>query len=322
MKTLKWLGNLFKGNGEQYDYAISLSDRVQYSDEPKKFFHLFEQALINNAKGKRIKVDLTGATFIYPEALLFLICLRESVEGTVDIHFENGSQPHEYLDHAGFCEQFNINKFPLDQEKTLVGKVFELRKMQGSVNGHQMATELVDLLKSEQDIGPSVEQEIIESIEEVLGNILQHSGCSQYFLLGQAYPTSNRIRFVFYDNGVGIKNHIIAGGYNSKHPNFKTQVSQNTFNDIENSPSNLAIEAASRDFVSATDYTQNSGAGINFLIETLLPVSEGKLSILSENGIVAWRNGRKISCNMKIPYKLRGTLVSLTLNCEPGTTIV
>ena len=185
-----------------------------------------------------------------------------------------------------------------------------------------MAIELVDLLKSEQDMSSQVEQEIIESIEEILCNISQHSGCSQHFLLGQAYPTSNRIRFVFYDNGIGIKNHIIEGGYNSRHSNFKKQVSQDIFNDIVNSPSNLAIEVASRDFVSATDYTQNSGAGINYLIEKLLPISEGKLTILSGNGIVAWRNGRKISCDMKIPYRLQGTLVSLTLNCEPGTTIV
>ena len=169
----------------------------------------------------------------------------------------------------------------------------------------------------------SVETEIISSIEEILNNILQHSRYKDFFLMGQVYPKSNRIRFVFYDNGMGIKNHMVRNDYDSMHGMFKKNVSEEKFEKIKTNPANLAIELAAKNYISATNYEENSGAGINFLIEELLPVSNGKMCILSEDGIIIW-DGRDqtVTYNGAIGYGLLGTLVSLTLDCDPGTKIV
>ena len=254
-----------------------------------------------------------------------MICLKETLSErgrSLKIKIKEGSEVHEYLDYAGFCNQFNIPGFPSFKEKTLEGSVLKLEEHQESLGISQKARELVDFLKAKQDMCQIVEAEIIASIEEILNNILQHSQASKYFLLSQAYPKSKRIRFVFYDNGIGIKNHIIKNDYQSMHPLFKKEVSEKKFEEIKNEPANLAIKIASRKHISATNYKENSGAGINYLIEDLLPVSNGKMCILSEDGIVTWGDNNKKICDDSLKYSIKGTLVSLTLDCDSRTKII
>ena len=316
-----WLRNLVR---KQSRYNINLDGRLSFTDNPEAFLHKFKKVIPSSNRGREIKIDLSNTKFIYPEALMFFICLKETIrkKKLLKICLEKGSQVHEYFDYAGFCTQFDVRKFPAHQQKTLTGCIFPLEVGQGSPRINYKATELVDFLKTKQDMSSVVEMEIIASIEEILNNILQHSEYTKYFLFGQAYPTSNRIRFVFYDNGMGIKSHIIKDGYDSKHKMFKEEVSKDCFEKIVANPANFAIETASKNFISATNYDKNSGAGINYLIEELLPISNGSLTILSEDGIVVWNKGRTITHNTCLPYRIKGTLISLTLDCEQGKTLV
>ena len=325
IKIITWLSDLVSKK-RKYDFEIKLSGRVNFIENPQDFFDKFNTIFLNDQATKRIKIDITDAAFIYPKVLFFIISLKETLKkrgDSLDIVFREGSEVHEYIDYAGFCKEFDIPVFSPDQEKTLTGKVFSLQRGKGSINTHQKACELVDFFKNEQEMSSSVETEIISSIEEILNNILQHSRYKDFFLMGQVYPKSNRIRFVFYDNGMGIKNHMVRNDYDSMHGMFKKNVSEEKFEKIKTNPANLAIELAAKNYISATNYEENSGAGINFLIEELLPVSNGKMCILSEDGIIIW-DGRDqtVTYNGAIGYGLLGTLVSLTLDCDPVTKIV
>lgn len=297
-------------------------------DRTEDFFNKFRPLFERKPKSKNFVIDLRKVSFIYPNVLFFLIALREtfkdkSVRFAVEV--SDGGDCYEYLDYAGFCKEFGITPFPEDADRKLVmdANVFHLENITSLTNYSLKSVELVDFLKRSQDMSAQVETEVIASIEEVLRNILQHSSSDKSFLIGQTYPTSGRVRFVFYDNGLGIKRHMTQAPYDDMHPVFKKHVARDKYQAIKDSASNLAIVEASRYGVSATNYNDNSGAGLNFLIKDLCSVSNGVVTIISEDGIVIWKGGSSIPFyNNSLPYKIKGTLVSLDLDCHSGTRLV
>ena len=325
---MKWALSLFKGDENVGIVTVKLEGRVGYLNNTESFFNKFIEIFENIKEGQKFIIDLTKVDFIYPNALFFLLSIRETLRNqkcNLDILIDEGSEVHEYLDYSGFCKAFEISSYPQNKKKTLVKKsdVLELEFGDKITNYTKKASDLVDFLKTRQSMSLLVESEIISSIEEILRNIDQHSEYKKYYLLGQSYPASKRIRFVFYDNGIGIKQHMTRNIYDDMHKTFKRFVTQESFEKMKTGPANLAIREAAKYAVSATNYKDNSGAGINYIIKELSSITHGVVSILSEDGIIIWKDGSESPVyNQKLPYPIKGTIVSLTLDCEPGTKII
>ena len=96
---------------KKYDVTIKFDGRIGFMDNPEDFFNKFKKVFCG-IKSK-IKIDLKDVEFIYPEVLLFFVCLRETLESkehTSDFDIKKGSQTHEYLDYSGFCEKINTTR--------------------------------------------------------------------------------------------------------------------------------------------------------------------------------------------------------------------
>ena len=303
---------------------IFLRGRIRLIPNPLDLLTKLEPIFSNKEENvKNIIIDLTEAEFVYPNALFLFIALKNTAikKGTV-LEFDvlKGSKIHEYLDYSGCCNEFNIKKFP-SNEKRSIGNSFGIIPVETGkeiVDTEIKAEELANfLVKWQEKILPQLETNLIDSLDEIFININQHSECEKYYLMGQYYPESKRVRFVFYDNGMGIKNHLTRKDYESMHSCFKKVIDKNQFECIRQLSANHAILHAANYGVSATDYQSNSGAGIHSLITEMMFISKGKLLIISGNGAVAWEEGKTEPCfDGAIPFELSGTLISLDLNCD------
>jgi hypothetical protein len=305
---------------------IKLPGRVNIDSDPNWFFDQFRTFFETpTTEISEVIIDLTEAEFIYPSAIIFLLSLRENFkDDQFDLKFSiiNGSPVHEYLLFAGVDQYVKIPPFPENTAKVIqpASRVFKLRSGNELGDTYALAITVVDMLKEQQNLSLMVEATTIDSVEEILRNIKQHSEFSNFLLLGQYYPISNRIRFSLYDDGIGIKAHVTRRDYAQTHPAFRDQVSPETFDRMRSESANLAIEQAARKMVSGSDYVNNSGAGLDFLISDLSVPTDGTVSILSEDGFVLWVKG-KITKSVALPFKVVGTTVSWTINCTPGTIL-
>lgn len=269
-------------------------------------------------------LDFTKVDFIYPSALTFILIARERLEANgvgLEIELTEGSPIHGYLHDCGLSEYIPLPPLPTDAAPSNLAdlssapKVFPMK--QGMLTGTKSAGErMVDLLKAEQPLSEMAEANVIDSIDEILRNVSNHSKYTNHIMMGQAYPKSQRIRFCVYDNGVGIKNHMTELLYRDRHQRFRELISEALYLELKDGSANKAIEQAARYEVSATNYTANSGAGLAFLINDLSVPTQGVVSIFSGNGFVQWKAGA-IERNEALPFEIKGTLVSVTINCDP-----
>ena len=325
------LSKFFKRKSSTNRNEINLAQRVSLDVEDESFTSLFKQ-IFEESKDEHYsyKINLTNSKFIYPSALIFLLALQESLKNQnvgLELQFQEGSPIHEYLVYCGISNYFDILDLPKNLPKTISANesnIYQIESGEQLIDTYCKSTKLVDMFKEQQDISFGVESELIDSIDEVLRNIKQHSGFTKYYLLAQLYPASHRIRYVFYDNGMGIKSHLTRNGYDSL-PNFvKEKLKKQDYDKIAKEPANLAIKEASKYLITGTDNKeQNSGAGIDFLLNNLLPATRGTVTILSEDGLVQWENGGKnITKDFYLGYKIRGTLVSIVVNYRPNTQLI
>ncbi len=303
--------------------TVRLSGRINLDNNPKQLIEnlnpLFQ---ITSKTDNGVIFDLSDVEFIYPSALLLIFSFRETIDTNFQILVKEGSEIHEYLLYCGLGDIFSIPTFPSNIRKTITdsSKVYKIKKGQELRHTPQIAQDLIDMLKTEQPLSPQVESVAIDSIEEILRNIVQHSHFSNYYLLAQTYPKSKRIRLAVYDNGIGIKSHLMQIPYEKTHPEFRTHISMELYEKMSRSTAEISIEQAARYMVSGTNYKNNSGAGLDFLISDLSIPTDGIVTILSEDGLVRWEKG-KIVEKLSLPQKIKGTLVSVTFNCDPGSLL-
>lgn len=320
--TIKNAFDYFSGKNEKV--SLIFPKRIDFEDEnyTEQFFKSFEVFFDSKKKNKVIELVLNDTEFIYPSTLIFFTALIETLPRgsfALGCNLHQDSPVHEYIFHCGFDSILKLPKF--DQRKsTIASEVIRLQEFNGKINESKQAKSLIDLIENNQKLSPRVRAAIVDSFEEIFRNINQHSEASKTFFIAQTYPRSNRVRFVIYDNGIGIKTHITRLEYAKTHQAFKELIDEPMYVEMINKTANLAIEKAAINMVSGTDYTQNSGAGLNFVIQDLLLPTNGKLTILSEDGMVTWKAG-KVSKSLGLPFKIKGTLVSVTIDVDSQTIL-
>jgi len=323
---INFVKNIFSDSKSEDCHTIKFTGRLDLDSNAKDLLHkfapLFETKISPN---KKFILDLTETTFIYPSVVFFLVGLHVQLEKLgveLNIMLDENSATTHYLYHCGLGKIFPI----IDEiGKTLSNKlnsddVMKMTWEQTIKEQHRIATDIVDWLEKRQKLSPKVESDTIDSIDEILRNIKQHSSYDDYGFIGQAYPTSNRVRLVFYDNGIGIKAHITKRLYQNTHKRFQEFISAEQFEDMKTKPANFAIEKASIYEVSGTDYIDNSGAGLDFILRDLSPPTNGVVSIISDNGYVCWKKGELVD-SFALPFSFKGTLVAICIDSKPDTIL-
>jgi len=299
--------------------TIFFKKRITFEhDSPEEFFTPFEH-LFTQENVCEVVFDVTQSEFIYPSSLFFLLSIIETFKNKYidfQIKLSVNSPVHAYLRYCG-CNKFlnlpDLTDSSGDEFKD--SKIFDIHQYDTLRNTERIAEKLTGMFVAEQPLSPLVEGDLCVSIDEILRNIKQHSNFTNSLVIGQTYPTSKRIRLVFYDNGIGIKKHLTRYNYSDIHPNLKRFIDENTYNNIKASPANGAIEHAARYNVSATNYEDNSGAGLDFIINDLSKPCDGSVIIISEDGYVKWQNGT-VEKSFSFPYRIKGTLVCVTMNVD------
>ena len=189
------------GQNPIQEKRIFLQGRVRLIPDFQDLLVRLEPIFSNKDNAKNI-IDLTKAEFIYPNALFLLVALKNSANKKniiLEIDILEGSQIHEYLDYSGYCSEFNINKFPSDKKKSIKNGCGIIPIETGKIITPGIkAEELVNFLGKQQvKILPQLGSSLVDSLDEIFININQHSQCERYYLMGQYYPKSERIRFVF-----------------------------------------------------------------------------------------------------------------------------
>ncbi|XGC81060.1 hypothetical protein ACES2L_01025 [Bdellovibrio bacteriovorus] len=319
------IGFLTGDSSEEDHYTLKLEGRLNIEPGSDDFLSKFEPILAQNCTYKQITIDLTDVSFIYPAVIFFLLGIKTQLENKkigFNVVVNDKSELAYYLQHCGLGNVFpEINEIEIDKSQQLNKRdVMEIKWLSTLADTQGTAIQIVDWFISKQMMSINVEANVIDSIEEILRNIKQHSGFSNYGYVGQAFPKSNRIRLAFYDNGVGIKKHLTKKPYKETHKRFQELISPTVFKGIKTLPSNFAIEKASIYEVSGTNYNDNSGAGIDFILRTLSPSTNGIVSIISGDGYVSWKKGEMCK-SYALPFKLAGTLVAICIDVVPNSIL-
>lgn len=321
-KNISNLGDLFVDLlKKKKTIVIKFPERVTFEHgDDKGFFDKFIP-IINSQSGDLIIFDFENSKFIYPSVLMFMASLSETLDqrdNTYLCRLKENQELHEYLSFAGFDLLIKIPEFPVER-KTLTSEVIKLKIFNQLEPSEKMGNDLADLIISNQSVSSAVEINLRDSLIEIFRNIIQHSSSTKTYVIAQVYPESKRIRFTIYDNGIGIREHITRKKYEDTHRYFKKAVDEPLFVEMKEN-SHIAIREAARYTVSGTDYENNSGAGLSFLIDDLSRPTNGEVYILSEDGFAKWKSGELIDC-YRVPYKIKGTLISCVINFSSNYTL-
>lgn len=320
------LVNLFSSIPDADCHTLKLTGRLNIEPGGDDFLAHFEEILSAGCEYKQVTIDLKEVEFIYPAAIAFFLGLKSQLEKRkvhLNLEVKDDSDIACYLNYCGLGAVFpEITKIdissstvPLSQED-----VMPATWTSKLADTNSIAEEIVDWFIQKQLMSSKVEAEVIDSIEEILRNIRQHSGFGNCYYAAQAYSRSRKIRLVFYDDGLGIKKHLTRKPYEETHRRFQQLISKETYRNLKAFPSNFAIEKASIYEVSGTNYTDNSGAGLAFLLEELSIPTNGNVTIISGDGYVSWTQGRIVK-SYALPYKLHGTLVALKIDVVPDSIL-
>lgn len=283
-------------------------------EEFERIFRYAKSKAKSSSNKKAVIIDLCNVEFLYPCALIFILAFAETLKKDVSVRFKlqlNG-HIHEFLWRAGFGNIFNLAQFPQEfRSHFKEGKVLSLETGSEIVNTRGKGEWFADRLSEVRPLGITLDAQTISAIDEILKNVRQHSKFTTWFGIGQAYPTSRRVRLAFYDNGQGIKSHIAKLKYSKQHIAFRSEISRQDYLKMQKTPANFAIKKAAIECVSGTDYKDNSGAGLDFLVNKFAREPDDLVTILSEDGLVIWKQG-KIICDLALPFSIQGTIVALT----------
>ena len=309
----------FKLFSKKSKKVVSFKGRLNFENMKKGDLKKLDQILSSK---KSIEINLKNVEFLYPSSLVIILAAYEHLKNrgiALSIAIEKDSQVHHYLNYVNIEENISIPNVvertapPFNKEDVIPLKYGDTIR-----NEEKLARNIVELLEKHQaqDDKSSIDNSIIDGVSEILLNVKQHSDFKKYILLAQSYPTSKKSRFVIYDNGIGIREHMTQGDYEKKHSAFKNHISKSDYERMRVDDI-FAILKAVEECVSATSYRDNSGAGLNFLLEEISKPRKGVVSIISGNGFVQWKRDEVSSYKLKAP--LQGTLISMTLTGEGGS---
>lgn len=145
-------------------------------------------------------------------------------------------------------------------EKSIFSRVWKFDKTNNPIIVEDFITELTKVDSFPKNVIVLTEW----VLNEVIDNVINHSGKDGGYVMGQVHPSTKHITFCIFDNGIGIKESFIQGGLHSP----KNQAD--------------AISLAIKEGVTS-DKSKGQGNGL-FGLHSMVSNGDGKLNIVSGSG--------------------------------------
>lgn len=250
----------------------------------------------------KIIFDSSNVSFIYPIGIITLaglgMYLAKYRQKNIQIKLPKDVEVKNYLIETKFMELAGIKDIKLEESIAHNGSLMLPLKQLFRTDGYS-CDKLLSLINKGVEMSPSVRSNLFESIMEMQANVMEHSETKDgYFMIGQSYPETKRVRVSILDLGIGIKTHLMRSGLKFE----------------QNNDSFIIVKA----FEEGISGTGDTGRGIGLsVLKEFIDKCEGSLVVISNKGFFI-RAGKKIVIQRDLSFDFPGTLIDITVNAQPG----
>lgn len=231
---------------------------------------------------------------IFPDACLPISAIINNYKNRYDINFDIQIPENSYLENCNFSTPLNLDVEELKKIKYPLNKVFVYSSDPGYEGQIAQIVQLfIDYMSKETLCEEGVLNSLIWCINEVMDNVLVHSGETTGYVMGQYHPKKKKLAFCVCDCGIGI------------------------YETLANSPHNplTEIDALTIAVNEGVGDGKGQGNGLYGLYQIVmenggkLTISSGKSSIMLNN-----RNLKKYEGGSELPNGCAGTIVDFQLD--------
>ena len=310
---MKWKFNLSRvlPSSKRPTVSVVLTDN-DWNLDIKSFLNKIYSSLSDEGAAAT-NIELSGVDSVSPFHLLLLFAMKNIYEKKgvpLALIIKEEADFYKFMLETGIAKAFGCLPHGKKSTSRGIGSQHQLSIVNSTVfltgktisSYSSMAESAVRDLLNHYD----VKYNIIDALDEILRNVGQHSGFKDFYLITHLDKDNKLFKFAVYDDGIGIRTHLSKKPYDEMHPIFRKQVSRTAYNEMTNSHKK-SIELAIIDGISGTDYSVNSGAGLNFLLNEVCACC-GTVFLYSGNGFLEWKNRQK---NLfKVKSTIDGTLIA------------
>lgn len=200
-------------NGETYimDYAKEIKLQVKSPSVIKFFNRSVLEGINRGYKDFKLIIENDG---IFSNACVPIAALLQYYKNKEDLTFEVVLQPNGYIEHTHMDNPL-VAKDYIDncQMKSPFDVVWFFKS---DVEINALVNNYLLCLRQSDIIADGVIGSIEWCINEVMDNVLQHSGIGCGYIMGQIHQTTKRLSFCIFDCGTGIYNSL--RGSSEHHP--------------------------------------------------------------------------------------------------------
>jgi len=252
--------------------------------------------LAKNTIDDEITFDLSKSEYLTPFGIILLT-------STIDECSRRGKKCYykapnsllikQFLNEIGFNDLFKLKRNNIDDVKMHAG-TFQLRRVTGL--DALIAETLTELIAHQVNISSGLNYSLRLSLNELMTNVIDHSGVQNYYVCAYTYPDKGQLRLCIADRGIGI--------LRSLNRSRKYGIMRKSHD---------AIVRATEPGVSSRP--GRAGLGLSHL-KDFAKVNEGQLCIISGNGKVFWKydQGKVLKQRMQKPFT--GTVVKFVINTD------
>lgn len=230
--------------------------RFQYLNHPKvvtEFISKLNNSLTNNYKDIVLDFSRVEKQF-YPSVLVPLAGLIDKLKG------DGISTTIQNFNHLWYENPFESELFSHKSSKSILNAIWRFN----DENSYQYIDSLFEELEKSDTFPKGVLKLCEWSLNEVIDNVLIHSGVSDGFIMAQLHRKTKHIAFCVFDTGIGIQRSFNEG--NKYRPTSQTD----------------AIELAIQEGVTSNNL-KGQGNGL-FGLHSLVKHGDGRLTITSGDG--------------------------------------
>ena len=264
---------------------------IAFSDTMIRLYNLAKNTLDNE-----VMFDLSKSESLTPFGIIMLTSTIDecSRRGKKCFYVEPKSATlKDFFGDIGFNQLFHLDSGKNDRVKMQTG-TFQLRRVTGL--DALIAETLTELIGNQVNISPGLNYSLRLSLNELMTNVIAHSGVEDYYVCAYTYPNRRQLRLCIADRGIGILRSLNR----SKKYGFMRD-------------SHDAIVRATTPGVSSRP--GRAGLGLSHL-KDFAKVNEGQMCIISGRGKVFWKYDRGEMLKQRMIKPFTGTVVKSVINTD------
>jgi hypothetical protein len=189
---------------------VDFSKDYSHQDLITELSHGFEAR-----SGDSVNLQITlldPKIFIYSDILVLVVAFIKHLKNNDVIvkgglRVNHGNDNAKYASRVNFFKELGIEFDEPFERKEALGKFTEINEF-NPTNIYQLQDQLNLILHNNADISREVRELLFYCLNEIMDNVLVHSGNKNGWICCQSFKQSKEIRLIICDNGVGIHNSL------------------------------------------------------------------------------------------------------------------